>query len=298
MQITISSFIAVVLLPGFIYSAAPQLTAAEASQCMPQEVINASNESFQTRRFEEAEQMFRQCLPYWQDAYPQSNSNIMAARNELGFLLTALGQLDKAETLLQDNYRIGLAASDRLQTATSALYLGILHRSRRHSARALPLLRLAHRWFEESYGTSHPSTATALGEIGIVLALEQQYALSEKTLRQAIASLEKTHSRVTYEVYLSALLMKRGAHREAEEGFVRVLETAKYASVDLQPAEALASYYLACLYRLTNRTADADAHYRRAINTYRSLARSQHPDLAAIAAEYNDFLNDSRIVRR
>lgn len=281
-----------------MYSAASQLTAAEASQCVPRQVVSTSNESFQARRFEEAEHIFRQCLPYWQESYSQSDPNIIAARNEFGFLLTALGQLDKAEALLQDNHRIGLAASDRLQSATSALYLGILHRTRGHSARALPLLRLAHRRFETSYGASHPSTATALGEIGIVLALEQQYTLAEKTLRQAIASSGNSPARLTYEVYLSALLTKRGAHREAEEGFVRVLEAAKYASVELQPAEALASYYLARLYRLTNRTADADAHYHRAIAAYRSLAQPQHPDLPAIAAEYNDFLSERRIVRR
>ncbi len=248
-------------------------------------------------RFAQAEQVTRHCLARWTKTLPAGHPERVAADSYLGLTLLLQGREQEAEALLQESYRQAQANGAPEALAAAASYLGTFYRYQQDSARALPLLRLAHRKTVELRGVDAAMAGSTLMEIGAVLAGDGKFALAEKNFLESRRILEKhrlpAEMRIA-DIYIAVMQFEQGRQEEAEPVLQRAIRAESDGSAMADTTRAMALYHLARLSRAQKREAETDRYYREAISAYARAALPPFPHVSEVAAEYAQFLKHRR----
>jgi tetratricopeptide (TPR) repeat protein len=274
----------------------PLLRAAAAENDCPgtvRELQDIADEHLKSARLQQAEQLTRSCLARWTRTRPAGHPDVTSAQSYLGLVTMLSGRLDDAEQVLKESYRQAQAYRDPEAIAAAAAYLGSFYRYQRDTARALPLLRTAHRIMSESEGAESGMVGALLMEIGALLAGDGKFALAADAFTEAKRVLEKNRLVAEVkicEIYLAATEVERGRLTDAEPRLRRAIEQEDDPSAMAASTRTMALYHIARLYRLMKRSAEADRYYREALAAYEKTAIPPFPHVSVVAAEYADFL--------
>ncbi len=219
----------------------------------------------------------------------------MALRN-LGNVYLMEGRYLSAEPLLAEALELARHLGEsNPAVGDTLLILGRLYRLEHQPARAEPLLRKAIRIFEISGDRSLPS---ALNELGLLSIDEGKFQTAKELLERSRAIYSKV---LGPEHILVAMMQIELA--EANLGERNVAQAESLIRVALAKERQIqdSPYAMAWLHMVAGRvaeerhqTADADVHYRQAIQLYRQIAGSSHPDLLEAERRYARFAKGLR----
>ena len=180
----------------------------------------------QAGQFVQAESLYVRALHACENAPDSSCLGLGMLLNELGALYRALGLLSKAETC----YRRSLLVKEKLfghkhpEIAVSLNSLAVLYGEEGRYGEAERFAEQAVSIEEDAYGPEHPDLASMLTNLAVQRVYLGRYGEAEKNLKRAISILEKSEAS-----YLKALL--------------------------------ISATNLTNLYRVQNRSADAESVY-------------------------------------
>ena len=246
-------------------------------------------------RLLDAEYLVRLCRQQWAPSIAAGEPKMLATAAYLGQLLGLLGRWREAESVLQEAYRQALAGSDSQSIGVVASSLGSIYRYQGNTARALPLLRVAHRRLVEARGPTDYAVGVVLTEIGLVQASDGKMITAKSTFVEAksiLAAAGTAAEVVTCDLYLGATEIEQGQFADGE---VRIQNALRTIAADDQTAlasagRAMGQYYLARVYSLQGRKGIADVQYRRAIAAYEMASVQPFPRLQKVMEEYSVFL--------
>lgn len=249
-------------------------------------------------RLAEAEAMLRVCRQEWAARVSEDDSNMIGNAVYLGQVLGLMRRWQEAETMLQQAYRQALASTHPGDVAFAAAALGSLYRYRRDTARALPLLKVAHREFIRTRGPMDSNVGLMLNELGAVHADDGKLALAESTFLQARVILAANGSKeelMTCDLYLAAMELELGHLTEAESRIKSAQQSMGDSESALASAgRAMSEYYLARVYQRQGHKRSADEQFQKAIAAYENARVQPFPQLFKVMEEYAEFLKKSK----
>jgi tetratricopeptide (TPR) repeat protein len=279
---------------------AASLRAAAAEDECPGEgaaLQRVADEHLRFGRLTRAELVTRNCIAYWTPLLPAGDVELISMQSYLGLVTMLNGHVVEAETLLQDSYRQAQASKRPGSIAAASAYLGSFYRYQNDTARALPLLRTAHRLMGDALGADAGMVGAALMEIGAVQTSEGRYALAKETFRESLEILQKNRmypeARIC-EIYLAAVDVEMGRLQEAEPRLRRAIDAGNDASALAESTRTMALYHMARLYRAMKRHQDADRYYQQALAAYEKAKVPPLPHVSVVALEYSEFLKRQR----
>ena len=245
--------------------------------------------------FVDAESLLRQCHQEWAAGILPTDPRMLSSTAYLGQVLGLQGRWTEAEPILQQAYSRALASGHPESIGTAAASLGGLYRYQRDTARALPLLRIAHRRFIESRGPTDFAVGMTLTEIGALHMEDGHYATAEHTFLEARGILQAAglvEELLTCDMYIAAAQINQGRLTEAEARIKNAQRSVEQDESALAGAgRVMGEYHLARIYRLQGRNDSADAQYRKAIAAYEAAAVQPFPALPIVVEEYAAFLH-------
>ena len=187
----------------------------------------------------DAEYLVRLAVNSGRQVSPPRTEDVATAAY-LGQLLGLLGRWQEAESVLQEAYRQALAGSDSQSIGVVASSLGSIYRYQGNTARALPLLRVAHRRLVEARGPTDYAVGVVLTEIGLVQASDGKMITAKSTFVEAksiLAAAGTAAEVVTCDLYLGATEIEQG---QFVDGEVRIQNALRTIAADDQTALASA----------------------------------------------------------
>jgi len=182
---------------------------------------------------ERAALLFDEALRTERELYPQ---DLQVARSlaGLGLLRLHAKKPDEALALSEEALRLVLRCADEksLDVALAYANVGEAHRWLGHTDRALPLFRKAVSIYRSILGPDNPRVASALSQEGLIYMADGKYSMAEKDIVQALATLDKSCPRCTFEklvveTNLGMLRLRQGKYAEADRILTRVVSTSE-----------------------------------------------------------------------
>ncbi|MDJ0655226.1 MAG: serine/threonine-protein kinase [Xanthomonadales bacterium] len=187
-------------------------------------------------RFEQAEQLFRECLAMRERLYPETHPLVSTSVNNLAVVLYHLDSPEHEEESLALDHRamninIQRFGADSLEAAQNYNNLGAFYVARKQPGdldKALPLLQRSLDIRMRELGSGHPSTinstsnlANLMHDLGRLEAADQLFVQALDGTRRAIGP---RHTRVADVLYgRGHLLMDQQRWAEAEQAFAESL---------------------------------------------------------------------------
>ena len=174
---------------------------------------------------------------------------------------------------------------------------------------AIPMSRRALAISEELYGVGHPSTASSLRNLSVLLDNAGEFAEGEAFARRSLAMSESKFGpehleTAQYLVALARILRETGSYEEGE-GLARRAFAIYEASIGPNhPRTAASLSYLATLVNDQGKHIEAEALHRRAVARVESVLGERHPKTAdslcnlAIALMYTGAYAESEALYR
>lgn len=185
---------------------------------------------FESSRLDEAQQLLDRAIPLLTETLGAANITVLQGRGLYAALLAIRGDLDTARLYV---------------TAT------------RETA-------------ERTYGTDHPATAMAYGDVGFLYTQEKNYAAAEEYLLRALATYQATlgemHSRTALILNnLGAVYHNTGRLDEGLQTYSRVLEIYRELMGNSSAEAASVEQNIGFLLVAMNRAAEAEPYFRNAL---------------------------------
>ena len=139
-------------------------------------------------RLDLAEPLYRQAVAELLKVFPPAHPSVLAAKGNLGVVLSAAKRDKEAESLLVAVYRDARTAmgASHPRVAASANNLAQLYRSQKRYAEADTLYREAISIWRAKFGEVHPEYAKGLHNLGSLFVEEGKLNGAEKLYRQAM----------------------------------------------------------------------------------------------------------------
>jgi len=268
-----------------LYRRSYELRAASLGEDSPEALQSrggVGNMLGELQRLPEAESTIRAVLDGLRRARGEDAKDTLDAMSLLATQMNLQGRYEEAEVIVRDllercRRTLGPDHADTLQAMD---FLGRLLMSRGEYDDATRVLRDV---LESQRRVADSSVSTTLGNLGIALNRQREYAAAEACLREALERRrnekgEDHPSTLTSMANLAALLMDREKLPEAEALAKEALEKSRRVFGSEQ-AQTLKSMNIMgqVLYR-QNRLAETEPYYREALETGRRVLGEDHPD--------------------
>lgn len=206
-----------------------------------------------------------------------------ASLNNLGSLVYAQGDLDRAEQLFQRSREAyqALAGADDTRLA-SVLYnlAGVLVEQGKYP-RAEALYRSSLQIREKTFGVAHPLVAEVWNDLGFLSLQQGKYKEAESWLGKALGVWEKSAGSEAYAAValnnLALLHRLQGSFDRAESFYKRAVAVEEKAFGVEHPEVATTLMSLAALYGARRRNAQATETYQQALTLLEKTVGTQDP---------------------
>jgi tetratricopeptide (TPR) repeat protein len=228
---------------------------------------------------------FSRALAILESAYGREHAGTITTRSDLGHLLLAAGDYDRAEAIFREVLAHRERSGDQVRGKNALVALGdTLSRAGRLDA-AEPMLRRAVSIWESTVGGDHPSAVSAMSYLGAVLVRRGSTAEGEAICSRLDARLQgvagQSHHRALIDRCLSEAALGRrdfAAASARAESMVRILEAA-YGPDGPQVAEGLA--FQGAVLTDAGDVASGRGTLERALRIQRRRLGDQHPSTAS-----------------
>ena len=255
------------------------------------EVYSAAN------RLDEAEFLFQQVISRTRQN-PDLAKILCATLREQAYIFVVRGQLKVAEPLLKEaldlNRKLGTGRAD---FADSLVALARLYRLENDSDRAEALLNQAASIYEKN---NDPCIAQASQQLGLIALTKGKYALARQRLLRAVSILTSflgpDHVNVAYaEAALAEAYLGERNYAAAKPLIDHALAVEGAPLNDPQYYELARAHMTAAqINQAQARGAEADAHYKQALDIYRRTTPRNNPDRVIAERQYERFSKSFR----
>ena len=186
--------------------------------------------------------------------------------------------------------------AERSEVADSLLALARLYRAEKDTGRSEPLLKRAAGIYEKN---NDPCLAHALQEIGLIAITQGKYAIAKQHLLQTISIYEKylgpNHINIAFaQVGLAEAYLGERNYSEAHSMIERALAKESAILDDSHPELAFAHMTAARISEAQKLSAEADTHYRQALDIYRRTTTGDNYALVMAERQYERFSKSFR----
>ncbi len=280
---------------GLLLSAA--IIASAASDQLV-EAVRTAGDLYRQGKQEEASKAVAQALVLLAGRTQQPDFDVASSLNNLGALLYAQGDSDRAEQLFlrsRDAYVL-LAGPGDTRLATILYNLAGIYVEKGRYTDAEPLYREAMAIRERTFGPSHPIVAEVWNALGFLLLQQKKLGEAEIWLQKA-ANVWQTAagSEAFAAVALNNLAYVRrlqGNAGQAESLYKQAIAAEEANFGDDHPEIATTLMNLAALHRSRGDSAQATATYRRALDILARTVGAQDPlaiEIRSRLAEWGEY---------
>jgi tetratricopeptide (TPR) repeat protein len=231
----------------------------------------------------EAQKAAAEALSLLENSRSSPDFDAAASLNNLGSLVYAQGDLDRAEQLFQRSREAyqALAGADDTRLA-SVLYnlAGVLVEQGKY-APAEALYRSSLQIREKSFGSAHPLVAEVWNDLGFLSLQQGKYKEAESWLAKALGVWEKSPGSEAYAAValnnLGLLHRLQGGFDRAESFYKRAVAVEEKAFGVEHPEVATTLMSLAALYGARRRNAQATETYQHALTLLEKTVGAQDP---------------------
>ena len=257
------------------------LPAADSNQLL--DTVRQAGVYYRQGQHQEAEKAAAEALSMLESRRDPPDFDVAASLNNLGSLLYAQGELDRAGLLFQRsrNAYLSLAGPSDPRLATVLYNLAGVYVEKGRYAEAEPLYRNALAIRENTLGPAHPLLAEAWNGLGFLCLQQRKYKEAESWLERASNLWEaSTGSEAFAAVALNNLALLRrlqGDFDQAESLYQRAVAAEQKNFGQDHPEVATSLLSLAALYRARGKGAQAEQTYRQALLLLEKTVGDQDP---------------------
>jgi tetratricopeptide (TPR) repeat protein len=232
------------------------------------------------RRFAESESLHRDVLAAYRELHPQGHPDVATAAYNLALVLDRQSRYAEAESLMLEalDIRKRMLGENTLPTVELLNDLGAARVQAGDTAGGVEALREASERGRVGLGLDHPSTLSALGNLGLVLTRQSKYVEAESALRAVVAGRRLSRSEQPglsrALTSLGTLLRDLKRYREADSAY---REAAYLARLNLEARKNLLAGALSGLGTSKLRqqqVTDAESLFQQAVGLRRSYLDS------------------------
>lgn len=227
------------------------------------------------------------------DTPPQA---LAAGLRSLATAYTVQGRYPEAEALLDESLQLNREpGQSELDRADTMLSLGHLYLLECDTARAMPLLQKTVRIFEAHDDAHLPG---ALSELGSAALQDGKYAVAKEYLSRALDIDQKQFGwdHVAVALVQGGLAEAYFGERNYDQATTLIQQAIAANRSTGESHFTLAKLLIieATIEAKLRRAAEADAHYRQALDIYRKTFAANHPDLVKAQKQYAQFAKTLR----
>jgi tetratricopeptide (TPR) repeat protein len=233
--------------------------------------------------YDKARLLLEQALASGETVFGTEHVRVAQALNDLGALLTEMGDYATAERYLERalNMRRRLLGP-HADLAVTVVELGRVYQDQGFNDRAEPLQREGLAIRLQVLGPEHGQTAVSLSDLGSVLRLKGDLAAAEPMLEQALALNRKargeTHANTAVTLHdLGLIAATRGDNAKAESLFLRGIDMYRRAMGQRHPIVAIMLNSHSRVMINQRRYDEAAAALQEALELARPALGARHP---------------------
>ncbi len=247
------------------------------------DVVQKAADYYRRGRHGEAQKAAAEALSLLENSRSSPDFDAAASLNNLGSLVYAQGERDRAEQLFERSREayLALAGPDDTRLASVLYNLAGVSVEQGRYARAEALYRSSLEIREKSFGAAHPLVAEVWNNLGFLSLQQGRYKEAENWLGKALGVWEKTagsdaHTAVALN-NLALLHRLRGDFDRAESLYKRAVAVEEKAFGVEHPEVATTLLSLAALYGARRRNSQATETYQQALTLLEKTVGAQDP---------------------
>jgi tetratricopeptide (TPR) repeat protein len=236
-------------------------------------------------RYEQAEQLFQQCLDIKNRVYGPDHPDTLSSVEEVAIVFQYQGRYEAAEPLLQRvlDTRTNALGPDHSDTLSSVNNLAALHQHQGKYDAAGPLYQRVLKARTDSLGAEHPDTLNCANNLAALYQRQGKYTAAEPLFKQTLDTcariLGPEHPDTLISVNnLAALFQDQGNYEAAEPLFRRVVDASSRTLGCDHPNTLKNVGNLAVLYRLQGKYEAAKPLFEGVLEARTRVLGSEHPD--------------------
>lgn len=247
------------------------------------DVVQGAADYYRRGLHGEAQKATAEALSLLESSRSSPDFDAAASLNNLGSLVYAQGDLDRAEQLFQRSREAyqALAGADDTRLASVLYNLAGVSVEQGKYPRAEALYRSSLQIREKSFGAAHPLVAEVWNDLGFLALQQGKYKEAESWLGKALEGWEKSTGSDAYAAValnnLALLHRLQGGFDRAESLYKRAVAVEEKAFGVEHPEVATTLMSLAALYGARRRSAQATETYQQALTLLEKTVGAQDP---------------------